>query len=137
MTIAWHRMVSFGLLLAGLFIATASMAGSDKWMMSITEDKMDKMGLVHVSFVDQSGILLDSEALKSMEIRADGCDGSQAYQVSQDYKYGYRPLDKKIGVFLLPESWKNRDVCFKVPGVGQVKSSFPAATVRKTSILSF
>jgi len=137
MIIAWHKIVSFALLVAGLFIVTASMAGSDKWMMSITEDKMDRMGLVHISFVDQSGVLLESEALKSMEIRADGCDSGQAYQVSQDYKYGYRPSDKKIGIFLEPESWKDRDVCFKVPGMGQVKSSFPASAEYNTSITSF
>jgi hypothetical protein len=137
MIIARHKVVSFALLVAGLFIATASMAGSDRWMMNITEGKMGRLGLVHVSFVDQSGGLLDSKALQRMEIKVDGCDGGDVYKEASDYKYGYRPSDKKIGVFLLPESWKDRDVCFKVPGMGQVQSSFPASAEYKTSILSF
>ncbi|MDX8412377.1 MAG: hypothetical protein R8K46_10990 [Mariprofundaceae bacterium] len=102
----------------------------------MTEDKMDKQGLVHVTFVDQSGGFLESESLKRMEIRADGCDGEQVYQVASDYKYGYRPSDKKIGIFLLPQSWESRNVCFKVPGVGQVKSTFPS-NGGNTSVLSF
>jgi len=137
MALESRKTISLSLLAAGLLFATASMAGSEKWMMSVTQNKMDEQGLVHVAFLDKSGDFLESEALKQMEIRVDGCDGTEVYKVAKDYKYGYRPSDKRIGVFLLPKSWQNRDLCFKVPGIGQVRSSFPASSESKSSTLSF
>jgi len=136
MNLQWHKMVSFALLVAALLAATASLAGSDRWLMAITEDKMERYGLVHVSFTDPSGAVLESDALKAMEIRAGGCDG-QLFQVTHDYKFGYRPADKQVGIYLFPQSWAKRDLCFRVPGVGQVETSFPDADAGKTSTVSF
>jgi hypothetical protein len=125
LTLAISSMASF---------ATPCYAGSDRWIMVMTPERMLREKLIHVQLFSPKGIRLESDALKQMLLREQDCDAGHTFAIALDYKMGYEPADKLIGIYLLAPSWENKTLCFNLPGIGKVVRSFSQADNNGRSI---
>jgi hypothetical protein len=111
-----------------LGVTSCSYAGSDRWIMAMTAERMDKTNLVFVRFFGPDGIALESGALEKMVIREQDCSAGHIFEIVKDYKMGYAPKNMLVGVYLSPYVWNNKTLCFSVPNLGKVEQSLnPAA----------
>lgn len=104
-----------------------SFAGSERWIMSMTQARMVQENLIHVRFVGPDGVALESNAMKKMVVREQDCDTGNTFKMVKDYKMGFSPDNKLVGIFLFPHTWKNKALCFSVPGVGKIEQDLTAA----------
>ena len=110
----------------------ASFAGSDRLIMAISPRLMIQEQLIHVRFFGPDSVVLESDALKQMTIQ--NCSSGQVFQVIKDFKIGYAPENKMVGVYLYPQAWKDNTLCFSVPGLGKVEKRFTSDDVNGHSI---
>lgn len=108
-------------------VTPSSFAGSERWIMVMTSERMVKENLIHVRFQGPDGVVLESDAMKQIVVREKDCDSGPAFKMVKDYKMGFSPEDKRVGIFLLPHVWQGKALCFNVPGVGKVEKSFAAS----------
>lgn len=120
--------------LLGVFLAVfamagvtpSSFAGSQRWIMAMTPERMVQENLIHLRFVSPDGAALESDAMKKIVVREKDCESGHTFQMIKDYKMGFAPENKLVGLYLLPHAWKNKALCFSVPGVGKVEKSLTA-----------
>jgi len=125
-------------LFAMLFTSSFSFAGSERLIMSMTPEKMNQMDLVYVGFTGPDGIALESNLLKKMSIRAQDCNSGNLMEIVNDYKIGYSPETMLVGIYLFPQAWRNRMLCFSIPDMGKIKlSSDPTAQHSRIFQLQF
>jgi len=112
---------------------TCSYAGSDRWIMAMTAERMDKTNLVFVRFFGPDGVVLESGALEQMVIREQDCSSGHVFQMVKDYKMGYAPKNMLVGIYLSPFVWHKKSLCFSVPGLGKIEQSLdPVANNGRT-----
>ena len=104
-------------------VAPSSFAGSERWIMTMTSDRMVQENLIHVRFIGPDGGALESDAMKNMVVRERDCESGQALKMVKDYKMGFAPEDKLVGIFLFPHAWKSKTLCFSIPDVGKVEKN--------------
>jgi len=107
-------------------LTPASFAGSDRWIMTMTSDRMAQEKLIHVRFLQSDGTSLESDALKAMVIREKNCSSGQTLKMVKYYKMGFAPVTKMVGIYLFPQAWQGKHLCFSVSGMGKVEKSFTA-----------
>lgn len=116
-----------------LGVASYSYAGSDRWIMTMTAERMVKTGLVFVRFFGPDGVALESDALEKMVIREQDCSSGHIFEMVKDYKMGYAPKNMLVGIYLSPYVWNNKTLCFSVPNLGKVEQSLnPTANNSRT-----
>lgn len=103
--------------------ATYSYAGSDRWIMAMTAERMNKVNLVFARFLGPDGVALESGALEQMVIREQNCSSGHIFQMVKDYKMGYAPKNMLVGIYLSPFVWHKKSLCFSVPGLGKIEQS--------------
>lgn len=113
-------------ILAVVGVTPASFAGGERWIMAMTSERMVQEQLVHVRFLGPDSVALESDALKQMVIREQDCGSGNAFEMARDYKMGFAPENKLVGIFLFPKAWKSNTLCFSVPGVGKVEKNLTA-----------
>ena len=102
----------------------ASFAGSTRLIMTMTSKRMVQEQLIHVRFLDPNNVALESEVLKQMVIREKDCTSGHAIEIELDYKIGYDPDHKLVGIYLYPSAWKDKFLCFSTPSQGKVERVF-------------
>jgi len=107
-------------------VTPSSFAGSERWIMTMTTDRMVRENLVHVRFMGPDGAPLESNALKIADVREQDCAAGHAFQMIKDYKMGFSPEKKLVGLYLFPHAWQGKNLCFSIPGVGKAEKSFTA-----------
>lgn len=113
--------------------ASYSYAGSDRWIMVMTAERMDKMNLVFVRFFGPDGVALESDALERMVIRERDCNSGHIFEMVKDYKMGYAPKNMLVGIYLSPFVWNNKTLCFSVPNLGKIEQSLNLAANKSRS----
>lgn len=106
-------------IVAMMGVTPASFAGSERWVMAMTSERMFQEQLIHVRFLGSDGVALESDVLKQMGIQ--DCSSGQAFEMAKDFKMGYALENKMVGIYLFPHVWKNRTLCFSVPGLGNIE----------------
>lgn len=113
-----------GLLVASLLAPlSVSVAGSERWIMAITPDRLENQNLIHVRFVDGKGLPVESEPLQTLVIKEDDCATGREFKIVEDYKLGFYPSPKLMGIYLPPGNWINKTLCFIVPKVGTMRTA--------------
>jgi len=113
---------------AMLCVPPLSYAGSDRIIMAMTPENMNKTNLVYVRFFGPNGSVLESDELKIMEVREQDCSAGHLFLMSKDYRIGYSPKKMLVGLYLSPYMWRKKKLCFSVPYDGKIEQSFdPAA----------
>ena len=120
-----NSLVTFVVLLG---MTSYSYAGSDRLILSMSAERMDQENLTYVRFFGPDGTVLESNILKQMIIREQDCKSGSMLKIVSDYKIGYAPENMLVGVYLYPQAWNNKALCFSVPGLGKVKHSLNPAT---------
>ena len=115
--------------------ASSSYAGSERWIMVMTPERMAQKNLVHVRFVGPDGGVLESDALKEMVIREQDCSSGRVFKMVKDYKMGFSPETKRVGIYLFPHVWKSKPLCFSVPNIGKAEKDLTAEENNARSIL--
>jgi len=111
-----------------LGVAPCSHAGSDRLIMSMSAERMDQEDLVYVRFLGPDGAALESNVLDRMVIREQDCSSGPTLKIIDDYKIGYAPKNMLVGIYLYPQAWKNKTLCFSVPNLGKAEQVLnPAA----------
>lgn len=114
--------------IAILGMAPCSHAGSDRLIMSMSAKRMDREDLVYVRFIGPNGAALESNVLSSMVIRVQDCSSGNILRIIDDYKIGYAPKNMLVGIYLFPQAWKNKNLCFSFPNLGKIEHDLnPAA----------
>ena len=106
-----------------LFMTFYSYAGSDRMILSMSAERMDQEDLIYVRFLDPDGAALESDILKQIDIREQDCNLGNLLKIVTDYKIGYAPENMLVGVYLYPQAWTNKTLCFNFPDLGEVKLS--------------
>jgi len=127
MKIKWVVDISLAMIVA-LCVASYSYAGSDRWIMSMTAERMDKSNLVFVRFIGPDGVALESVALEQMVIREQDCSSGHIFEMVKDYKMGFSPKNMQVGIYLSPFVWSNKTLCFSVPNLGKIEQSLKPKT---------
>jgi hypothetical protein len=104
-----------------LSVTPYSYAGSDRWIMTMTIERMNKENLVFVRFFGPDGAALESDDLMQIVIRKEDCSTGHTFQITKDYRMGFAPKNMLLGIYLSPFVWNNKSLCFSVPGVGKVE----------------
>lgn len=107
-------------------VAPDSFAGSQRWIMAMTSERMVQENLIHVRFLGPNGTALESDAMKKIVVREQDCGTGRVFEMVKDYKMGYAPDNKLVGIYLFPHAWKDKALCFSVPGMGKVGKSLTA-----------
>ena len=115
-------------------VTPASFAGSDRWIMFMTQKRMIQDKLIHVRFLKPDGVALESDALKQMVIREQNCSTGHPFEMITDYKMGFEPENKLVGIYLFPLTWENKTLCFSFPDIGKVEKTFAASDSNGHSI---
>jgi len=116
-----------------LGVASYSYAGSDRWIMAMTAERMDKTNLVFVRFYGPDGVALESAVLEQMVIREQGCSSGHIFEMVKDYRMGYAPKNMLVGIYLSPFVWYKKPLCFSVPNLGKIEQSLdPSANNSRT-----
>jgi len=121
----FKSLVTFIVLLS---MTSYSYAGSDRMILSMSTERMDQEDLTYVRFLGPDGAALESNILKQMVIREQDCNSGSILEIVSDYKIGYAPENMLVGVYLYPQAWNNKTLCFSVPDLGEVKQSLNPAT---------
>ena len=121
----FKSLVTFIVLLG---MTSYSYAGSDRMILSMSTERMDQEDLTYVRFLGPDGAALESNILKQMVIREQDCNSGSILEIVSDYKIGYAPENMLVGVYLYPQAWNNKTLCFSVPDLGEVKQSLNPAT---------
>lgn len=116
-----------------LGVTSYSYAGSDRWIMAMTAERMDKGNLVFVRFLGPDGVALESEALEKMAIREQDCSSGHIFAMVKDYKMGYAPKNMQLGIYLPAHVWSNKTLCFSVPNLGKIEQSLDPAASKSRS----
>ena len=116
-----------------LGVASYSYAGSDRWIMAMTAQRMDKGNLVYVRFLGPDGVALESDALEQMVIREQDCSSGHIFEMVKDYKMGYAPKNMLVGIYLPSHVWSNKTLCFSVPNLGKIEQSLNLAANKSRS----
>jgi hypothetical protein len=131
-----NRMRLLDVLLAVFVLLGAvpdSYAGSDRWIMTMTAERMDRGDLVFVRFFGKDGAALESDALQAMVIREQDCSSGHIFEMAKDYKMGYSPKNMFVGIYLPARVWNKKTLCFSVPDLGTVEQMLdPAANNSRT-----
>lgn len=106
-----------------LGVTSYSYAGSDRWIMVMSAERMDKENLVFVRFLGPDGAALESGVLEQMVIREQDCSSGHIFEMVKDYKMGYAPKHMLVGIYLFPHAWNNKPLCFSVPNLGKIEQS--------------
>ena len=109
-----------------LIASPRSFAGSDRLIMTMTPEKMNRMDLVYVKFSAPDGSVLESDKLKKMVIREGDCNSGKLFELVRDYKIGYAPKNRLVGIYLSPHAWNNKNLCFSIPDIGKIEQHFDA-----------
>jgi hypothetical protein len=117
------------MLLALMSFSTSIFAGSERWIMKMTADRMMKEKLIHVKFADDEGNALESDVLKQMVIREDACESGKQYFMPDDYRLGYYYMPKLVGIYLKEKNWANKNLCFTFQEIGMEEIIFTEADV--------
>ena len=104
-----------------LGVAPCSYAGSDRLIMSMSAERMDQEDIVYVRFLGPDGAALESNVLNAMVIRDQSCSSGHILNMIKDYKIGYAPKNMLVGIYLYPQAWKNKTLCFNVPNLGRIE----------------
>lgn len=116
--------INYLALLLFLAIPTIASAGSDRLIMGLSLDTVQARQLVHVKFIDSGdGSAVSSQLLKEGRVMLDGCNTTPLI-LGVDYKYGYYPKPKKVGIYLPPKVWRGHQVCISLPGYKPIKEQF-------------
>ncbi|MEW5756069.1 MAG: hypothetical protein AB1810_07170 [Pseudomonadota bacterium] len=112
--------MKYGLLvLVSLLVpVSVGVAGSERWIMAITPERLDSQNLLHVRFTDGAGDPVESELLQKMEIKEGSCETGRLFKIVEDYKLGFFPNPKMLGIYLPPGNWIDKTLCFSIPEVG-------------------
>jgi len=122
------RLLNSFLTIIMLLAMTSSYAGSDRLILSMSAERMVREDLIFVRFLGPDGTALESNVLKQMAILEQDCNSGRILKIVNDYKIGYAPKNMLVGVYLYPQAWGNKSLCFNVPNLGKVKQSLdPAA----------
>jgi len=117
------RILSLATAVFGIFtLLPLAQAGSERLVMVMSAQKMAQHQLVHVRFQDGEGNDLNSTVMKRLVIRSGGCNSGVKYAMPDDYKFGYSP-GKEMGIYLPPQSWKNKKLCFTDSEYGQLATT--------------
>ena len=82
---------------------------------------MDEEDLVYVRFLGPDSAALESNVLNRMIIREQDCGSGRILKVIKDYKIGYAPKNMMVGIYLYPQAWKNKSLCFSIPNLGKIE----------------
>jgi len=104
-----------------LGVTPCSYAGSDRLIMSMTAQRMDQEDLVYARFLGPDGAALESNVLNRMVIREQDCSSGHILKLIKDYRIGYVPKSMLVGIYLYPQAWKNKTLCFSVPNLGKIE----------------
>jgi len=115
--------------------ATYGYAGSDRLIMAMSAQQMDRENLVFVRFLGPDGAALESNVLKEMVIREQDCSSGRTLIIVNDYKMGYAPKNMLVGIYLYPQAWNNKSLCFNVPGLGKIEQGLNPVTNNGRSFL--
>jgi len=110
-------------MLVTLGMLSYSYAGSDRLVMSMSAERMDREDLVYIRFLGSDDSAIESGFLKQMVIREQDCNLGQVLELGSDYRVGYAPENMLVGIYLYPEAWHNKTLCFGVSDKGTVKES--------------
>ena len=122
----YYSRIACGLaFLSGLLMASASHAGSERWIFTITPEQMLNEKLIHVQFHDHSGQAVESDALKEMIVRGGNCESGKIYAMPDDYKLGFSPEGKRIGLFIPQSTWGGKKLCFMLPSHERLEAVLP------------
>jgi hypothetical protein len=110
-------------MIAALCVASYGYAGSDRWIMTMTAERMAKTNLVFVRFFGPDGVALESASLEQMVIREQDCSSGHVFEMVKDYKMGFAPKNMQVGIYLSPFVWNNKALCFSVPNLGKIEQS--------------
>ncbi len=117
------------------WVAPCSYAGGERWIMAMTPERMAGENLVHVRFLGPDGTALESDAMKAMVVRERDCNSGRIFQMVKDYKMGFEPENKLVGIYLFPHAWKAGPLCFSIPGVGKAEKDLTAEGNRSRSFM--
>ncbi|MGC2164601.1 MAG: hypothetical protein WA632_01150 [Gallionella sp.] len=92
--------------------------------MTMSTDRMEKESLVFARFFGPNGNVLESDVLKQLVIREMDCASGPVLTLAKEYKLGYSPKSKLVGVYLFPQAWRGKSLCFEVSGLGRVEHLF-------------
>jgi hypothetical protein len=109
-------------LIVGFVASQNCYAGSDRLIMSMSEQRMDQEDLVYVRFLGSDAAAFESNVLNKMVIREGDCESGRIFSIVEDYKVGYAPKTMLVGIYLFPQAWKDRKLCFGFPGLGRVQT---------------
>lgn len=104
--------------------ASVCYAGSERFIMTMTTERMEKDNLVFARFFGANGEVLESDVLKQLVIREQDCASGALLTLTKEYKLGYAPKSRLVGVYLYPQAWQGKSLCFEVPGLGKVEKLF-------------
>ncbi|MGC2049482.1 MAG: hypothetical protein WA635_12835 [Gallionella sp.] len=128
-----HLFEFFLVLIVLLWVAPCSYAGSDRLIMSMSAQRMDQEDLVYVRFLGPDGAALESNVLSRMVIRVQDCSSGSILKIIDDYKIGYAPKNMLVGIYLYPQAWKNKTLCFSIPSIGKIEQGLnPSANNGRT-----
>lgn len=113
-------------------VTPASYAGSERLIMTMTSKRMLQEQLIHVRFFGPDSAVLESDTMKKMAIQ--DCNSGKVFEMVKDYKIGYAPENKVVGMYLFPKAWKNNTLCFSVPSLGKAEKKFTSEDVNGQSI---
>lgn len=131
------RYFSFLLVSLGILWASSAVhAGSDRWIMSITPERMTSEKLIHARFMGADGSPVESDSLKIMEIRNADCATGELFSTPDGYKFGFDPETKLIGIMLPSGTWMSKTLCFTVQGLGKIKTQLGADSLGKSIVLT-
>ena len=108
-------------MMVALSVSSYSHAGSERLIMSMSAKRMDQENLVYVRFVGPNGAALESNVIKQMVIREHDCNSGRPLEMVKDYKIGYAPKNMLVGIYLYPQAWSNKTLCFGAPNLGNVE----------------
>ena len=133
----YYSRIACGLaFLSGLLMTSAGHAGSERWIFTITPEQMLNEKLIHVQFHDHNGQAIESDALKEMIVRGENCESGKIYAMPDDYKLGFSPEGKRIGLFIPQSTWGSRKLCFMLPDQDKLETAIPEADVGKSITLT-
>jgi hypothetical protein len=118
---------AFLMSIAMLGMAPCSHAGSDRLIMSMSAQRMDQEDLVYVRFIGPDGAALESNVLGRMDIREQNCSSGNMLKIIDDYKIGYAPKNMLVGIYLYPQAWKNKKLCFSIQNLGKIEQGLDPA----------
>jgi len=101
-----------------------SYAVGEKLIMNMTEKRMNRQNLIHIQFKNSGGKTLGSDVIHKMIIREQDCNTGQILDISQDYKVGFSTSGMQVGIYVVAKSWRDKALCFSVPGMAMVQQSF-------------